>query len=48
MSQFMLEITISDGLLASYAKLDALETVITKKNRQFGYSKSIYKMDYSS
>jgi hypothetical protein len=31
MSQFMLEITISDGLLASYAKLDALETVITKK-----------------
>jgi hypothetical protein len=33
MSQFMLEITISDGLLASYAKLDALETVITKKNR---------------
>ena len=31
MSQFMLEISISDGLLASYAKLDALETMITNK-----------------
>ncbi|MBE7660282.1 hypothetical protein F7646_06775 [Tenacibaculum finnmarkense genomovar finnmarkense] len=30
-AQFMLEISVSDGLLGSYAKLDALETTITKK-----------------
>jgi hypothetical protein len=30
-SQFMLEISTSDGLLASYAKLDALETIIINK-----------------
>lgn len=31
MSQFMLEISTSDGLLASYAKLDALESTTIKK-----------------
>ncbi|MFY9244082.1 MAG: hypothetical protein WAO74_13775 [Polaribacter sp.] len=30
-SQFMLEISVSDGLLGSYAKLDALETSVSKK-----------------
>ncbi|MCD8416951.1 hypothetical protein J2Q11_05390 [Tenacibaculum finnmarkense genomovar finnmarkense] len=30
-AQFMLEVSVSDGLLGSYAKLDALETTITKK-----------------
>ena len=30
-AQFMLEISVSDGLLGSYAKLDALKTIITKK-----------------
>ncbi|NNF81206.1 MAG: hypothetical protein HKM99_00535 [Flavobacteriaceae bacterium] len=29
--QFMLEISVTDGLLSSYAKLDALETIITNK-----------------
>ncbi len=30
-AQFMLEISVTDGLLSSYAKLDALETIITNK-----------------
>ncbi|MCG8795438.1 hypothetical protein [Tenacibaculum finnmarkense] len=30
-AQFMLEISVSDGLLGSYAKLDALKTITTKK-----------------
>lgn len=30
-SQFMLEISVTDGLLSSYAKLDALETKVTTK-----------------
>lgn len=30
-AQYMLEISSTDGLLSSYAKLDAIETVITKK-----------------
>jgi hypothetical protein len=31
-AQYMLEISVTDGLLSSYAKLDAIETVITSKN----------------
>ena len=31
LSQYMLEISVTDGLLSSYAKLDALETTILKK-----------------
>ncbi|OUR94592.1 hypothetical protein A9Q87_02860 [Flavobacteriales bacterium 34_180_T64] len=32
MAQYMLEISVTDGLLSSYAKLDHLETNITSKN----------------
>jgi hypothetical protein len=32
LTQFMLEISITDGLLGSYAKLDALETIVLAKN----------------
>ena len=31
-AQFMLEISVTDGLLSSYAKLDAVKTVITNRN----------------
>ncbi|MFI1773308.1 hypothetical protein [Thalassobellus citreus] len=31
MAQYMLEISVTDGLLSSYAKLDAIETIITSK-----------------
>ncbi|GGD11624.1 hypothetical protein [Hyunsoonleella pacifica] len=31
-AQYMLEISVTDGLLSSYAKLDAIDTEITKKN----------------
>ena len=31
-AQYMLEISVTDGLLSSYAKLDAIETIITSKN----------------
>ena len=30
-AQYMLEISVTDGLLSSYAKLDAIETIITSK-----------------
>ncbi len=30
-AQYMLEISVTDGLLSSYAKLDAIETIITHK-----------------
>ena len=30
-AQYMLEISVTDGLLSSYAKLDAIETIITNK-----------------
>ncbi|KAF9657587.1 hypothetical protein ABHQ57_12720 [Tenacibaculum sp. ZH5_bin.1] len=30
-AQYMLEVSVTDGLLSSYAKLDALNTVVTKK-----------------
>lgn len=30
--QYMLEISVTDGLLSSYAKLDAISTIITSKN----------------
>ncbi|MEP5340831.1 MAG: hypothetical protein ABJL44_07605 [Algibacter sp.] len=30
-SQYMLEISVTDGLLSSYAKLDAIETIITSQ-----------------
>jgi len=32
LTQFMLEISVTDGLLGSYAKLDALETIVLAKN----------------
>lgn len=32
MAQYMLEISVTDGLLSSYAKLDAIKTTITTKN----------------
>ncbi|MFI1743390.1 hypothetical protein [Thalassobellus sediminis] len=31
MAQYMLEISVTDGLLSSYAKLDAIEAIITSK-----------------
>ena len=31
-AQYMLEISVTDGLLSSYAKLDAIETIITSRN----------------
>ena len=31
-SQYMLEVSVSDGLLSSYAKLDAIHTVVIKEN----------------
>ena len=31
-AQYMLEISVTDGLLSSYAKLDAIDTEITKHN----------------
>ncbi|WP_298342982.1 hypothetical protein [uncultured Algibacter sp.] len=30
-AQYMLEISVTDGLLSSYAKLDAIETIVTSK-----------------
>ena len=31
-AQYMLEISVTDGLLSSYAKMDAIDTEITKRN----------------
>jgi len=34
-AQYMLEISVTDGLLSSYAKLDAIETIITSQTDSF-------------
>ena len=38
-AQYMLEISVADGLLSSYAKLDDIETVITNKNDSLATAK---------
>jgi hypothetical protein len=40
-SQYMLEISVTDGLLSSYAKLDAIETIITNKTNSVARVKVI-------
>ena len=57
-AQYMLEISVTDGLLSSYAKLDAIETTITNKTDSFATAKvntnwitpleKINKTDYKS
>ncbi|WP_346882631.1 hypothetical protein [uncultured Algibacter sp.] len=57
-AQYMLEISVTDGLLSSYAKLDAIETVFTSKNDSIARAKvitnwitpleKINKVDYKS
>ena len=38
-AQYMLEIAVTDGLLSSYAKLDAIQTVITSRNDSLATAK---------
>ena len=40
-AQYMLEISVTDGLLSSYAKLDAIETMITNKTDSTAFAKVI-------
>jgi len=40
-SQYMLEISVTDGLLSSYAKLDAIETIVTDKTNSIATVKVI-------
>ncbi len=42
-AQYMLEISVTDGLLSSYAKMDAIETEITKLNDSTASAKVITK-----
>ncbi|WP_375239168.1 hypothetical protein [Aurantibacter sp.] len=42
-SQYMLEVSVSDGLLSSYAKLDEIKTIITTKNGNSATAKVITK-----
>ena len=56
--QYMLEISVTDGLLSSYAKMEALETIITSQNDSIASAKvitnwitpleKINKVDYKS
>ncbi|WP_299886011.1 hypothetical protein [uncultured Lacinutrix sp.] len=40
-AQYMLEVSVTDGLLSSYAKLDAIKTEITNKNDSLATAKVI-------